>query len=121
MKPLLLVGGLAISLAMIAFTQAPATQKAPEKKGIPPHQLTADEKKQIEARADELSARIRSLRSAHSDETRLADVEIFESAARMIVEHPEEFFSDAYVGQTLAVLDAGMERARQLAEGKSPW
>src|SRR5215470_3195701 len=115
MKPLVLVGGLAISLGMIAFTQAPTAQKAPQKKGTPPHQLTPGEKQQIEAKADELSGLIRGLRSAHSDETLLADVEIFESAARMILEHPEEFFSDAYVGQTLTVLDAGIERAGQLS------
>ena len=121
MKPLVLVGGLAISLAMTSFTQAPVAQKAPPKKGMPPHQLTASEKQQIEAKAGELSGLIRSLRSAHSDETLLADVEIFESAARMILEHPEEFFSDAYVGQTLTVLDAGIERARQLSQKKSPW
>ena len=120
MKPLVVVG-LAISCAVIAFTQAPTAQKAPQKKGTPPHQLTADERKQIEAKVDELSSRIRSLRAAHSDETLLADVEIFESAARMILEHPEEFFSETYVGQTLTVLDAGMERARQLAQSKSPW
>ena len=63
MKPLVLVGGLAISLAMTSFTQAPVAEKAPPKKGMPPHQLTASEKQQIEAKAGELSGLIRSLRS----------------------------------------------------------
>src|SRR5262245_30123641 len=121
MKPFLLVVGLAISLAVIGFTQAPTAQTAAQKKGTPPHQLSADERKQIETKANELSGLIRTLQSAHTDEALLADVQIFESAARMILEHPEEFFSPAYVGQALTVLDAGLERARQLSQGKSPW
>src|SRR5262249_20191791 len=92
MKPFVLLTGLAISLAVIGFTQAPTAQKAPQKKGTPPHQLTADERKQIEAKADELSGMIRNLRSARADEALLPDVEVFESAARTILEHPEEFF-----------------------------
>src|SRR5205807_1468318 len=134
MKPPLLLCGLAVTLAIVAFTQGspqaqsppqaqapPAAQKAPQKKGLPPHQLTVDEKRRIEARADELAGMIQSLPAKQADETLLADVEIYESATRMILEHPEEFFSDPYVDQTLTVLDVGLERARQLAEGKSPW
>jgi hypothetical protein len=133
MKPLLLVCGLAVALAIVAFTQdppqtaqpqaqaPPAAKKAPQKKGAPPHQLTADEKRRIEAKADELAGMIQSLESKKADDTLLADVEIYQSAARMILEHPEEFFSDPYVDQTLTVLDAGLERARQLAGGNSPW
>src|SRR3954471_1632458 len=123
MKTFVSLGGLAAILAAVAFTQSPppAAQKAPAKKGPPPHELTADERRQIEAKADELGAMIRNLRAKKSDETLLADVEIYESAARMILEHPEEFFSDAYVNQTLTVLDTGLERARQLAAGESPW
>lgn len=122
MRSFVVVCGLAISLAMVGFTQGPATAppKAPQKKQ-PPHQLTADQKQQIETKADELAGKIRSLRAGHADETLLADVEIFESAARMILEHPEEFFSEAYVGQTLTVLDAGLERAKLLAQKQAPW
>src|SRR3954453_7305955 len=123
MKTLLAVGGLTAMLTLVAFTQAPpeAAKKAPAKKGPPPHELTSDERRQIEAKADELRGMIRNLRAKKADETLLADVEIYESAARMILEHPEEFFSDPYVGQTFTVLDAGIARAKQLAEGQSPW
>src|SRR5205085_8817817 len=128
MKPLLSLCGLAVALGIVAFSQSPpqaqappAAQKAPPKKGPPPHQLTLDEKRRIEAKADELAGMIQSLRAKHADDTLLADIEIYESAARMILEHPEEFFSDPYVDQTLTILTAGLERARQLSEGKSPW
>ena len=125
MKPLVLVGGLAISLAMVAFTQAPTTPaappKAPQKKGTPPHQFTAGERQQIEAKADELAGLIRTLRAVHSDETLLADVEIFYEAARWKMAYPEEFFRQRSVADTLAVLDKGLERAAQLKEGQFPW
>ena len=35
----------------------------------------------------------------------LADVEVYQKAARWILEFPEEFFSQDYVAQTLTVLD----------------
>src|SRR5579871_257170 len=102
--------------------QAPAQKKAAQKKApAPPYQLTADEKQQIDSKAEQLAAQINSLRARHVDETLLNDVEIYRSAVRMILEHPEEFYTQAYVGQTLADLDAGLDRARQLADGKSPW
>jgi dienelactone hydrolase len=55
-----------------------------------------------------------------SDDLR-ADVEIYVKAAEWILRHPEEFYTRAYYDNTLAVLDRGLARARDLAMGQSPW
>ncbi|HEY1342689.1 MAG TPA: hypothetical protein VGF59_34540 [Bryobacteraceae bacterium] len=99
-------------LVSIALTQQQQRQ---------PYKPTPEELEQIRAKTAELDALIAPLRLKYAGSARLADVEVFEKAARWIVEFPEEFFTQDYVAQTLAVLDQGAERARQLAGGKTPW
>jgi len=86
-----------------------------------PYKPTAEELSQIQKKIDELSVLIKTAKAGRPDDSLLADVEVYEKAARWILEFPEEFFSQDYVGHTLSVLDQGAERARQLATGKSPW
>jgi hypothetical protein len=87
----------------------------------PPYKPTDAEKQQIQAKIDQLSEMIRELRSKGADEDLLADVEIYNEAARWKMVYPIEFFRQKSVADTLSVLDAGMERAGQLKAGKSPW
>jgi hypothetical protein len=87
----------------------------------PPYQPTSVEKEQIQAKIDQLSQAIRGLRSSNADDVLLADIEIYVEAARWKMAYPEEFFRQRTVGDTLKVLDQGLERAAQLKEGKSPW
>jgi hypothetical protein len=86
-----------------------------------PDQPTADEKQQITSKTGQLASMIRALRDRRADESLLADVEIFHSAARWIIEFPDEFYNQGSVASTLAVLDEGLERARQMQDGKTPW
>lgn len=87
----------------------------------PPYRPTDAEKRQIQAKIDQLDGMIRELRSARADDGLLADVEIYAEAARWKMTYPEEFFRPVSVADTLSVLDKGLERAAQLKEGKSPW
>jgi len=87
----------------------------------PPYQPTAAEKAQIQAKLDELDAKIGELRSHGADEKLLPDVEIYAEAARWKLAYPEEFFKPQSVADTLDVLQLGLDRAAQLKEGKSPW
>ena len=89
--------------------------------GNKPYQPTADEKQQITAKTEQLGSMIRALKDHHAHEALLADVEIYHSAARWIMEFPDEFFNQSSVGSTLAVLDDGLQRARQMQNGKTPW
>jgi hypothetical protein len=86
-----------------------------------PYAPTPEEKRQITAKTEQLGAMIRVLRERHADEDLLADVEIYHSAARWIMEFPDEFFNQAAVGSTLAVLEEGVQRAGEMQSGKTPW
>src|SRR5262245_5820315 len=86
-----------------------------------PYKPTAEEKQQITIKTDQLGSLIRTLRDRREDDALLADVEIFHSAAKWIMEFPDEFFNQASAASTLSVLDEGMERARQMQQGKRPW
>ena len=86
-----------------------------------PYQPTAEEMQQITAKIDQLGSIIRALKGRNVDDALLADVEIYLSAAKWIMEFPDEFFNKASVDSTLDVLDDGIARARQMEEGKSPW
>ncbi|MBL8867597.1 MAG: hypothetical protein JNK93_18735, partial [Planctomycetia bacterium] len=48
------------------------------------------------------------------------DVEVYHKAAVWMVRHGEYFAKDT-AKQTLAVLDAGLERAKHAAKGEAPW
>ncbi|MGH9721717.1 MAG: hypothetical protein ACRD8O_16035 [Bryobacteraceae bacterium] len=86
-----------------------------------PYQPTVEEKRQIQAKLDQLDAVIRDLRSRRAGDALLADVEIFAEAARWILQFPEEFNRKEAAGATLDVLDQGLARAVELTAGRSPW
>ena len=102
---------LLVLVATTLFAQAPAP--------VPAVRITPEERQQIIQRSDELDAALRPLRGKTPDEL-LADAEVYLKAARWIVRY-DEFYSKAYVAQTLAVLDSGMQRAKELAEGNPSW
>jgi hypothetical protein len=127
-----------VILAMLpALSQTPQTnpaqppapaKKAPENlpwtrfhPAAAPYQPTDAEKQQIQAKIAELGKVIAELRSRHTNDALLPDVEIFHSAAVWKIAYPEEFFRQRSVTDTLAVLDKGLERAALLKDGKSPW
>jgi hypothetical protein len=125
---------LLVSALLICASATPQTPETPKKKrapenlpwtrfhpAAPPYQPASSEKEQIQSKIDELDARIRELRAMRADDKLLADVEIYVEAARWKMVYPEEFFRQRSVTDTLNVLDAGLERAAQLKEGKSPW
>lgn len=83
------------------------------------YQPSADERRQVEVKAGELETALQPLRGKTPDDV-LADVEVYLKAARWILRY-NEFYSKAYVAQTLAVLDTGLARARSLAAGDAAW
>ena len=85
----------------------------------PPYKPTSGELQQIRAKTDELATALKGLKA---DDALLADVEIYHKAAVWIVRYAdEEFYTKRYVADTLAVLDRGLARAKELAAGKSSW
>ena len=86
-----------------------------------PYQPTAEEKSQIQAKMAQLGKMVEQLKYNRAEPALLPDIEIYLSAAQWIVEFPDEFFNQGSVAATLAVLDEGIERARQMQEGRRPW
>ncbi len=87
----------------------------------PPIQPTPQELQTIQSKTTELESLLQSLKFNHSPGDLLADVEIYAKAGRMLLEFPEDFFTQDGINHAISVLDAGLERAHQLAGGKSPW
>ncbi len=107
MKPLVCVFALALTAA--------AQQPQP---GIRP---TAEETRRMQAKVDEIEAAVRTLQSRGTDPDLVADVAVYAKAGRMLLEFPEDFFTQDGINHALTVLDTGIERARDLENGKSPW
>ena len=80
---------------------------------------SADQARQIAGKTAELESALRQLRPRIADDL-IVDAEVYLKAARWIVRF-DEFYTAAYAAQTLAVLDTGLERARQLAAGDPGW
>ncbi len=114
---------LAQSLAqLIAQQPAPnAQKKGGGFQGSPPIQPKPEELRQIEDKAGELDMIIREIKGRRVDEKLVADVEIYSKAGRFLLEFPQTFFVQEGVDQALKVMDQGLDRARLLQKGESPW
>src|SRR5688500_3873766 len=105
------------SCVFIAFAVSTAMAQAPAAP-IPP---TAEERREIDARVAELSSRVKTLADRGVDRALLADIDVYRRAAEYILKFPEEFATKAFVPNTIAVLDTGLARAKELKEGAPSW
>ena len=116
--PFLIACGFMIFSSNAGFAQ----DKKKDKKGKfdppPSFQPTDEQLQQIQTKTDQLAAEIAHLRKGGS--YYLPDVEIYHRAAENIVRF-KEFYNKDSVKWTLEELDRGIERAKQLAQGKTPW
>jgi hypothetical protein len=77
------------------------------------YHATPEERREIEQRIADLDAALQPQRAR-------VDAEVYLKAAQWILRF-DEFYTKAYVGQTLAVLETGLQRARELAAGEPGW
>lgn len=98
---------------------AVAPPKAGAAKGQPSIVPKPEELQQIEGKVNELEALLKSLST--KDAALVADVEVYAKAGRFLLEFPQTFFTQDGINQSITVLDQGLERARQLQKGQSPW
>ena len=87
----------------------------------PPIQPKPEELQKVKVKTEEIEAIVRDLKSKRVDDATLADVEIYAKAGRWLIEFPDTFFVQEGIDQAITVLDQGIERARQLQSGQSPW
>lgn len=64
---------------------------------------------------------VRNLETHNASEDLTADVGGYAKAGRILLEFPEDFFTQDGINHALTVLDTGLERAHQLQNGQSPW
>jgi pimeloyl-ACP methyl ester carboxylesterase len=83
--------------------------------GVP---IPAADRAELEAGVRQLGAEIEALKPKHAD--LLADVQIYHKAVDWALRH-DEFFNVKEVGAARDLLKVGLERAKQLAEGKPAW
>ncbi|MBI1791897.1 MAG: hypothetical protein HYR60_30590 [Acidobacteria bacterium] len=116
---------LAIAIFLIAAAWRSEAQPPQQKKGggfqVPSIQPKPEELRHIQAKVDQLDALIRALRAGRLEEDLLADIDVYAKSGRWLLEFPQTFFTQEGIDQALAVLDQGLERARLLQSGQSPW
>jgi dienelactone hydrolase len=100
--------------ALLVAAGALAQTPAPE----PP---TAEQRAAIEIRMRELATRVAALTAKKADPSLVADVDVYRKAAEYILRFPEEFASKAYITDTIAVLETGLARAKELEAGAPTW
>ena len=86
-----------------------------------PYRPPEAELQDIRNRLSELKRLVEAARGSGAAPDLLADADVYRKAADWILRYPEEFYSRAYAANTLAALDRGLERARELQAGRSPW
>ncbi len=101
---------LASAALLLAQQYAPPAPK-------PPDDATM---KNIVAKTDKLAKAVAALRTQGVRDPGLAEAEAYHKAALWIVKHNEFYHADSGAW-TLAVLDRGLLRASQLAQGEAPW
>ena len=72
---------------------------------------TPEERERIQAKLGQLTRELDDLRAKHVDDARIADIEIYQKAAVWALRFEEEFFTPAYVPNTIQALDHGLARA----------
>ncbi|WP_406697672.1 alpha/beta hydrolase-fold protein [Singulisphaera sp. Ch08] len=93
----------------------------PTFKKPPRYEPTAEEKGKIETGLAALTKAIADLpRGEGAQRDVFADVAVYQKAVDWTLRH-NEFFAKKDVAATLRVIDRGLERARQLADGQRPW
>jgi predicted esterase len=107
--PLLAVAAI-VPAFLFAQNYAPPAGQAPDEATL----------KTIQERIDKLGSQLNFLRKNSVHDPELADVEVYHKAAVWIVRH-NEFYSREAANWTLKVLELGLLRASQLAQGEKPW
>src|SRR5262249_50230463 len=104
------------AIVLVTAAGVVAQEYAPPPSQTPP-EATLDA---LAAKLTKLGQALESLRRQSVRDPMLAEVEVYHKAATWIVRHNE--FYDAAAGTwTLDVLDRGLLRASQAAQGESPW
>jgi pimeloyl-ACP methyl ester carboxylesterase len=90
-------------------------------RGAPPVQAKAEDLAAIQSKSEQIELVVKELRAKHADAALIGDVDVFAKAGRFLVEFPELFGTQAAIDHSMAVLDQGIGRAKELQAGQAPW
>ncbi len=124
MKSLTIFAASFLSAALLIIAQQPpaaAPPANPARVALPPVQPKPEELAQVKAKTEQIESIVKELRAKRANSDLLGDVEVYGKAGRMLLEFPDQFFTQRGIDHALAVLDTGLERAKQLQAGDSPW
>ena len=105
-------------LGILTIAAAAASAQTPPPQVFPP---SAEQQRRIESKLAELSSRIETLTDRRLDAALVADVDVYRRAAANILKFPEEFAREEFTPNTVAVLERGLARARELEAGAPTW
>ncbi len=111
----------------LAFVTAVAQQQPGARgsgrgaRGAPPIRPKPEELAQVKAKTEQIEAAVQELKDKHADPDLIGDVEVYAKAGHFLLEFPEMFATQNGIDHSLVVLDQGIERAKQLSQGQSPW
>ena len=120
MRARILVFVAGIALPVISLV---AQQPVPGGRGQAPprYEMTARDRQAMQAKLDVLDPLVRDLKAKLGEVDLVADVEIHAKAGHWILEFPQDVTVEDDVTFALKMLDRGIERAKQLQNGQSPW
>lgn len=122
-----LLAGIALPvLSLVAQQPAPPAPPGTGRRGgrgqAPPrYELTNQDRQALRTKLDELDPLVRALKTKRGEDDLLADVEIHAKAGHWMLEFPQDVTVEEDVSVALKMLDRGIERAKQLQHGQSPW
>ena len=112
-------------IAVAAQQPPPATQGGAAgrggRSGLPAYQLTDPDRQALGGKLDELDPLVRALKAKRGEDDLVADVEIHGKGARWMLEFPQDAAVQDDVTFALKMADRGIDRAKQLQNGQSPW
>jgi hypothetical protein len=112
---------IALSALLLLNAQQPPAPAPARGRGPVQIQVKPEDLAKIKDKTDQIEAAVKELRAKHADAALLGDVEVYAKAGRFLIEYPELINTQAALDHSALVLDQGLERAKQLQAGQSPW
>ena len=108
-------------LAVQLCGQAPVPRPAlppPPRVAQPPIQPKPEELAQVKNETEQLETAVHALKARQVDLALVADVDIYAKAGRMLLEFPDQFFTQRGIDHAIEVVNTGIARAKELEAGK---
>jgi pimeloyl-ACP methyl ester carboxylesterase len=113
-----------VSICVAVHADGPQDNLPDQVRPVPPTgvEVSAADREQLKRELSRLGEFIHELQASKSPRVRelLPDVQVFHRAVRVALEY-DEFFSPAEIKAGHELLQVGLERAEQLANGRTPW